>query len=146
MARRFATRIGATRATIDSRESIRRKIGQDFYQTCARTRVERGFFSCPFLPQTLENKQKMPRNGTFFFRAKARLHTTLVIFPSEKKNPIFITCKRFARIAANLRFAIFSPPKRDSQKKVFRSGTPKRFARIRRSARICESIRANRAI
>ena len=35
------------------------------------------------------------------------------------KSPIlkFITCERFARIASNLRFAMFSPPKRDSQKK-----------------------------
>ena len=40
---------------------------------------------------------------------------------------IFITSERFARIALNLRFAIFSPPKRDSQKKGFRSGTLKRF-------------------
>ena len=33
----------------------------------------------------------------------------------QKKN-IFITCKRFARIGSNLRFAVFSAPKRDSQK------------------------------
>ena len=45
-------------------------VGQDFYQTYARTRVERGFFFLPFLPQTQENKQKMPRNGTFFFSAR----------------------------------------------------------------------------
>ena len=31
------------------------------------------------------------------------------------ESPIFITCKRFVRIASNVRFAIFSPPKRDSQ-------------------------------
>ena len=42
-----------------------------------------GFFPALFLPQTQENKQKMPGNGTFSFRAKARLRTTLVIFPSE---------------------------------------------------------------
>ena len=47
---------------------------------------------------------------------------------------------------ANLRFAILSPPERDSQNRGFGSGTLKRFARIRRFARICESIRANRAI
>ena len=35
-----------------------------------------------------------------------------------KKKPIFITCERVARIASNLRVAIFSPPKRDSQKKA----------------------------
>ena len=60
------------------------RIGQNFYLTYAHTRVERGFFSCPFLPQTQENKQKMPRNGTFFFRAKPRLRATLVIFPSDR--------------------------------------------------------------
>ena len=60
------------------------RLGQDFYQTYARTRVERGFFPSPFCPKTQENKQKMPRNGTFFFRAKARLRATLVIFPSER--------------------------------------------------------------
>ena len=65
------------------------RIGQDVYQTYARTRVEREFFSCPFLPQKRENKQKMPRNGTYFLRAKARLRTTLVIFPSDgmENNP-----------------------------------------------------------
>ena len=31
-----------------------------------------------------------------------------------EKTLFFITCERFARIASNLRFAIFSPPKRDS--------------------------------
>ena len=49
----------------------------------------------------------------------------------KKKKPIFITCERFARIASNLRFAGFGPPKRDSQKQGFSSGTLKRFARIR---------------
>ena len=33
----------------------------------------------------------------------------------RRKNPIFITCEQFARIASNLRFAILPPPKRDSQ-------------------------------
>ena len=155
---------------------------------------------------------------------------------SQEKPLIFITCERFAQIASNLRFAIFSRPKRylqknqkglevcyclwgchpdprlgpipgpsrshpgsevvpsrfamcfvlqcfgpiqvprwgpsrpvlvpscsqafltgsglDGQKqtswplpkKGFSSGTLGRFARIRRFARICESIRANRAI
>ena len=36
----------------------------------------------------------------------------------RRKTPIFITCERFARIASNLRFALFSPPKRNSQKEV----------------------------
>ena len=35
----------------------------------------------------------------------------------RSKTPIFITCERFARIASNLRFAIFSPLKRDSLKR-----------------------------
>ena len=53
-------------------------------------------------------------------------------FAEEK--PIFITCKRFARIASDLRFAIFSPPKRDSQKKKeVQFGNP-------------ETIRENRVI
>ena len=47
--------------------------GQDFYQTYARTRVERGFFSCFFLPQTQENKQKVPRNGTFSFARESQV-------------------------------------------------------------------------
>ena len=78
------------------------EIGQNFYQTYARTRVERGFFSCPFLPQTQENKQKMLRNGTFFFGAKARLRTTLVIFPSDESVGL-VAC--FAA-ALRLRFRI----------------------------------------
>ena len=49
--------------------------------------------------------------------------------------------ERFARITSNLRFAIFSPPKRASQERGFSSGTLKRRLR-----QICESIRANRAI
>ena len=64
----------------------------------------------------------------------------------SQKTPIFITFERFARIASNLRFAIFCPRKRDSQQKGFSSGTLKRFARIRRFARICYSLRAHRAI
>ena len=44
----------------------------------------------------------------------------------QKKN-YFITCERFARIASNLQFAIFSPPKRDShKKKVVQFGNPDR--------------------
>ena len=35
----------------------------------------------------------------------------------RKQKPILITCERFMRIASNLRFAIFSPPKRDLQGK-----------------------------
>ena len=35
----------------------------------------------------------------------------------RRKTPIFITCERFARIASNLRVAIFNPLKRDSQKR-----------------------------
>ena len=63
------------------------------------------------------------------------------------KKKTFITFERFARVTSNLQFAFFSALKRDSQKKRgFNSGTLKRFARIRRIARICESIRANRAI
>ena len=58
----------------------------------------------------------------------------------RRKTPIFITCERFARIASNLRFAIFGPPEARFAKKGFGSGTLKRFARIRRFARICESI------
>ena len=37
----------------------------------------------PFFAPNQENKQKMPRNGTCFFRAKAGLRVTLVIFPSD---------------------------------------------------------------
>ena len=37
---------------------------------------------------------------------------------SQKKKRIFITFKRIARIASNLRFAMFSAPKSDSQKGV----------------------------
>ena len=40
----------------------------------------------------------------------------------------------------------FQPPETRFAEKGFSSGTLKRFARIRRFARICESIRANRAI
>ena len=50
---------------IPKRADSRPPFGQDFYQTYARTRVERGFFSWPFLLQAKENKQKMLRNGTF---------------------------------------------------------------------------------
>ena len=44
---------------------------------------------------------------------------------------------------SNLRFAICKATKRDSQTSGFSSGT---LARIRRFTRICESIRADRAI
>ena len=47
----------------------------------------------------------------------------------RRKAPVFITFKRFARIASKLRLVIFTAPKRDSQRK-FNSGTLKRFARI----------------
>ena len=56
---------------------------------------------------------------------------------------IFIRCERFAQIASNLRFAILSPPKRDSKKRGSVRGTLRQFARIRRFARICESIRVH---
>ena len=36
---------------------------------------------------------------------------------SIRTKMIFITCKRFARIASSLRLAILNPPKRDSQKR-----------------------------
>ena len=42
----------------------------------------------------------------------------------RRTTPYSITCQRFARIASKLRFAIFSPPNRDSQKRGFSSGTP----------------------
>ena len=51
---------------------------------------------------------------------------------NARKTPIFITCYRFARIASNLRFAIFSPPKRNLQE--------------RSSLREPEMIRENQAI
>ena len=51
-------------------------VGQDYYQTYARTRVERGFFPCPFLRQTQENKQKMAGNGLFFL---SRRHPKFVL-------------------------------------------------------------------
>ena len=60
------------------------KLGQDYYQTYARTRVERGFSSCPVSLQTQEDKQKKPGNGLFLICAKARLRETLVIFLSEQ--------------------------------------------------------------
>ena len=46
----------------------RRVLGQDYYQTFARTRVEGRFSFCPLVLQTQENKQNMARNGTFLFR------------------------------------------------------------------------------
>ena len=53
----------------------------------------------------------------------------------SQKNPIFMTCERFARISSNLRFEMFSPPKARFAKKGFSSGTLKRFSRIMRFAR-----------
>ena len=53
---------------------------------------------------------------------------------------IFITSERFARIASNMRFAIFWCPETRSQKKGFSSGTLRRFARSKWFERICESI------
>ena len=50
-------------------------------------------------------------------------------FDSQKKI-IVMTCQRFARIASNLRFAIFWRPKARFAKKGFSSGTLKRFVRI----------------
>ena len=50
----------------------------------------------------------------------------------KKKKTICITFERFARIASNLRFAIFCPPEARFANKGFGSGTLKRFARIRR--------------
>ena len=51
----------------------------------------------------------------------------------RRKTPSFIVSGRFARIASNLRFAIVSPPKRDSQKKGVQFGD-------------IETIRENQAI
>ena len=47
-----------------------------------------------------------------------------------------IVCNRSARIASNLRFAIFSPPKRGSQKKGAQFGNPE-------MNRANQAIRAN---
>ena len=55
---------------------------------------------------------------------------------SQQKS-YFRDIRRFERIASNLRFAIFSAPKRDSTKRGFSSGT---------SSDSCESICANLAI
>ena len=41
-----------------------KQMGQDYYQTYARTRVERRFFSRPFFAPNTGNMQKMARNGT----------------------------------------------------------------------------------
>ena len=52
----------------------------------------------------------------------------------RRKNPIFMTCERFARIASILRFAMFSPSKRDLQRRgEVQFGNP-------------ETIRENQAI
>ena len=60
----------------------------------------------------------------------------------RRATPVFITCKRFARIASNLRFANSWPPTaRFAKKKGFSwTGTLTRFARIRRFARIFARI------
>ena len=59
---------------------------------------------------------------------------------SIRRKTSIITSERFARIASNLRFEIFTPLKRDSQKKGFSSGalpdsrkSANRFGRIRPS-------------
>ena len=51
----------------------------------------------------------------------------------RRKTPMFITCKRFPRIASNLRFAIFSPPESRFAKRGVQFGSP-------------EPIRENQAI
>ena len=52
--------------------------GQDFYQTYARTRVERGFFVCPFFaPKHRKISRKCPEMAPFLFCAKARLKAQL---------------------------------------------------------------------
>ena len=56
-------------------------VGRDVYQTYARTRVEHGFFSCPFRPKHRKISRKCPEMA-LFFRAKARLRATLAIFPT----------------------------------------------------------------
>ena len=65
-------------------------------------------------------------------------------FAEKNKSMTFDAIR--ARIASNLRFAILSPPEARFAEKGFTSGTLKRFVRKRRFARICESIRSNRAI
>ena len=64
----------------------------------------------------------------------------------RRKAPIFLYNLRAIRVN-RLKPAIrnFSPPEERFAKKGFSSGTLKRFARIRRFARTCKSIRANRA-
>ena len=66
---------------------------------------------------------------------------------TRRKNPILITVWGDSRESPQTCFVrSFEPPEaRFAKKKGFSSGTLKRFARIRRFARICESIRANRA-
>ena len=54
----------------------------------------------------------------------------------RRKTPSFIACERFARLASNLRFAIFSPVKRNSQKMGVRFGN-------RETIRENQAIRAN---
>ena len=57
----------------------------------------------------------------------------------RRKPRIFIMIERFARIASNLRFAVFSPSKRDSQNAVrVQFGNPE-------TIRENQAIRANRA-
>ena len=45
-----------------------------------------------------------------------RSNAVPIVHTKLRKQPIFITCERFVRITSNLRFTIFSPPKRDSHK------------------------------
>ena len=55
----------------------------------------------------------------------------------SKKNLYFLKCERFAQIASNLRFAIFSPRKHDSQERGVQFGNPD-------TTRENQAIRANR--
>ena len=68
-------------------------------------------------------------------RFATRIGTTRANRFAEKPY-IFRRYEQFARIPSNLRFAIFSPTKRDLQKMGFSSGTLKRFARIKRFANL----------
>ena len=68
-------------------------LGQDFYRTYARTRVERVFFfsfSALSCPKHRKVSRMCPEMALFLFRAKARLRTTLVIFPSDMTTPEFL--------------------------------------------------------
>ena len=74
----------------------------------------------------------------------AQIDSCESICRKKKENYIFITCKRFARIASNLRFAIFGPPESAIRKKGVRFGNPEKILEnqaIRANLRI--SIHAN---